>query len=75
MMVEEIQPGWMVYDNQGEEVGRVVSAAGPMVIAKGNNGKDFEVPNGAIANVETGRVELNMSKRDIQNRAPVSSGS
>ena len=64
VMVEEVQPGWQVWDKDGNEVGRVIDANGPSLRIKIGN-KDIAVPNSAVVSVETGRVELNMSKQEL----------
>ncbi len=65
VMVEEIQPGWRVWDKDGKEVGTVIAAAGPSLRIKRDGGGDVDVPNSAVASIETGRVELSMSKQEL----------
>lgn len=65
VMLEEIQPGWQVWDKDGNEVGTVVAASGPTLRVKRDGGGDVDVPNSAVAFIETGRVELSMSKQDL----------
>jgi hypothetical protein len=65
VMVEEIQPGWSVWDKDGNEVGTVVAATGPSLRVKRNGGGEVDVPNSAVASVETGRVELSMTKQEL----------
>lgn len=67
VMVEEIQPGWQVWDKNGEEVGTVIAAAGPMLRIK-VGGREVEVPNSSVVSVETGRVELNMTKQELASK-------
>lgn len=64
VMVEEIQPGWKVFDRNGEEVGTVIAANGPALKVK-SGGREIEVPNSACSYVETGRVELNVTKKEL----------
>jgi hypothetical protein len=64
VMVEEIQPGWTVWDRDGNEVGVVVAASGPSLKVK-VGGKEVDVPNTSVSYIETGRVELNVSKNDL----------
>jgi hypothetical protein len=67
VMPEEIQPGWLVVDSFGEEIGTVLSAGGANIKVKKYGGSgEFEVPNSACATIETGRVELNMTKKEIE---------
>ena len=67
LSVEMIQPGWTVFDANGQEIGRVVDAEGTTIKVKksGLLGGDIEVPREAVAEVETGRVELNRAKADL----------
>jgi hypothetical protein len=64
VMVEEIQPGWQVWDREGNEVGVVVAASGPSLKVK-VGGKEVDVPNSAVSYIETGRVELSMTKKEL----------
>lgn len=66
VMVEEIQPGWVVIDSFGEEIGTVVKAGGSSLVVKRYGGGELEVPSSACASIETGRVELSMSKKDLE---------
>ena len=65
-MAEEIQPGWRVVDSFGEEIGTVVSATGPGFRVKLYGGGEVEVPNDACSLIETGRVELSKSKKELR---------
>ena len=67
MEVEEIQPGWRVVDANGEEVGTVTQAEGSEITVKksGFLGGEVHVPLDAVAEVETGRVEINRAKGDL----------
>lgn len=67
-MVEEIQPGWQVWDKNGEEVGTVIAATGPTLKVKAG-GREVEVPNSSVAYVETGRVELSITKQELASRS------
>jgi hypothetical protein len=66
VMAEEIQPGWQVVDSFGEEIGTVASAAGPGFRVKLYGGGEVDVPNDACSLIETGRVELSKSKKELQ---------
>jgi len=66
VMAEEIQPGWQVVDSFGEEIGKVVSATGPGMRVKLYGDGEVDVPNEDCATIETGRVELSKSKKEIQ---------
>jgi hypothetical protein len=65
--LEMIQPGWSVVDANGEELGTVIDADGPMLRVKkgGLLGGELSVPRDAVVEVETGRVELNRAKGDL----------
>jgi hypothetical protein len=65
VMVEEIQPGWQVWDREGNEVGVVVAASGPSLRVK-IGGREVEVPNSDVSYIETGRVELSKTKREVE---------
>jgi len=67
MEVEGIQPGWRVVDANGEEVGTVTQAEGSEITVKksGFLGGEVHVPLDAVAEVETGRVEINRAKGDL----------
>ena len=64
---EMIQPGWTVVDAEGTDLGTVVDATGPEIRVKkgGLMGGEVSVPREAVAEVETGRVELNRTKREL----------
>lgn len=65
VMVEEIQPGWRVWDKDGNEVGTVIAASGPSLRVKRDGGGEVDVPNTAVAYIETGRVELSVAKQEL----------
>ncbi len=67
MEVDEIQPGWRVVDANGEDVGTVTQAEGAELTVKksGFLGGEVHVPIDAVAEVETGRVEINRAKSDL----------
>ncbi len=67
MEVEEIQPGWRVVDANGEDVGTVTQAEGSEITVKksGFLGGEVHVPLDAVAEVETGRVEISRAKGDL----------
>jgi len=67
MDVEEIQPGWRVVDANGEDVGTVTHAEGSEITVKktGFLGGEVHVPIDAVAEIETGRVEINKAKSDL----------
>ena len=67
MEVEEIQPGWHVVDANGEDIGTVTQAEGSEITVKksGFLGGEVHVPIEAVAEIETGRVEINRAKSDL----------
>lgn len=67
MEVEDIQPGWRVVDANGEEIGTVTQAEGSEITVKksGFLGGEVHVPLDAVAEVETGRVDINRAKGDL----------
>jgi hypothetical protein len=70
-MVEEIQPGWRVADSFGEEIGTVLALNGQNVRVKLYGGGELEVSGSDCADIETGRVELSKTKKDLQAAASV----
>jgi hypothetical protein len=67
MDIETIQPGWNVVDANGEDIGTVIQAEGGEITVKksGLLGGQINVPTDAVAEVETGRVEINRAKGDL----------
>ena len=65
---DEIQPGWKVVDANGEDVGTVIEAEGPELTVKkgGLFGGQVHVPIDAVAEIETGRVEIDRAKSDLE---------
>ena len=65
--IETIQPGWHVVDANGEDLGTVIQAeAGEITVKKsGLLGGQISVPTDAVAEIETGRVEINRAKGDL----------
>ena len=66
VMAEEIQPGWQVVDSFGEEIGTVISATGPGLRVKLYGDGEIDVANELCATIETGRVELSKSKKELK---------
>lgn len=67
MDTEMIQPGWHVVDANGDEIGTVVEVEGAEITVKksGLLGGQVQIPRDAIAEIETGRVEINRTKGDL----------
>jgi hypothetical protein len=65
--IETIQPGWRVVDANGDDIGTVLDAEGADLRVKksGFLGGEIHVPTDAVAEIETGRVELNRAKGDL----------
>jgi hypothetical protein len=65
--IETIQPGWRVVDVNGDDIGTILDAAGHELRIKksGFLGGEIHVPTDAVAEIETGRVELNRAKDDL----------
>jgi hypothetical protein len=63
----EVQPGWKVYTSDGQEIGTVVALSPETMRVKmrGFLAGQQEIPKSMIAETETGRVELNVSKADM----------
>lgn len=66
IQVEEIQPGWTVFANDGEELGKVVAADSSTIRFKtgGLLSREYTIPVSSVADVETGRVELSITKSE-----------
>ena len=64
---QSIQPGWTVCASDGEELGTVVSVDPETIHVKksGLFGGQMDVPRSAVDEVETGRVELSMTKSEL----------
>jgi hypothetical protein len=65
-----IQPGWTVCASDGEELGTVTAVDPETIHVKkgGFMGGEFDIPRSAIDEVETGRVELSMTKSELKSR-------
>ena len=66
--IDEIQPGWTVFGSDGEELGTVIGLdASTLRVKKGGLlGREVSVPRSSVADVETGRVELSMTKKEAE---------
>jgi hypothetical protein len=63
-----IQPGWTVWASDGEELGTVISLDPMVIVVKENGllGGRIDVPRTAVEDVETGRVDLSLTKQEIK---------
>jgi hypothetical protein len=68
IQVDEVQPGWTVFCSDGEELGTVVGVdAATLRVKKGGFlGKDVTIPRSSVTDVETGRVEISMTKQEVE---------
>ena len=68
---EGIQSGWKVWSSDGEELGTVVGTDQTSIRVKkgGLLSKELLIPRTAVEEVETGRVELNMTKSEAEAQA------
>ena len=64
----DVQPGWTVYASDGEELGTVTRVEGNTIHVKkgGLLGGEITVPVSAVSEIETHRVELSMTKKELQ---------
>jgi hypothetical protein len=64
---EPIQPGWVVWTSDGTELGTVIATDQTSFRVKksGLRGGEVTVPRAAIDEVETGRIELKLSKDEL----------
>lgn len=67
LQLEEIQPGWAVIAANGEELGSVVAVENDVIRIKKNGllGGEVYAPRDMVAEVETGRVELSVTKDEL----------
>jgi hypothetical protein len=65
---EIIQTGWSVWTSDGQELGTIIAtdATSLRVKKRGLLGGEVEVPRDAVDEVETGRVELSMTKSEVE---------
>ena len=63
-----IQTGWTVWTADGQELGTIIGtdATSMRVKKKGLLAGETQVPRGAVEEVETGRVELSMTKSEVE---------
>jgi hypothetical protein len=68
MDTDAIQSGWTVVASDGKELGTVIGTEGPLIQVKksGLLGGTLSVPRDAVAEMETGRVELSMTKDELE---------
>ena len=61
---DAIQSGWTVWTSDGAEFGKVIAVDPTALRVKKNGllGGEVTVPRSAIEEVETGRIDLNMTK-------------
>jgi hypothetical protein len=71
MESEGIQSGWTVWTSDGQELGTVIGTNSTTIRVKkgGLISKEIEVPRSAVEEVETGRVELNLTKSEAESQA------
>ena len=68
---EGIQSGWTVWSSDGQQLGTVIGTDQTTIRIKkgGLLSKEMNIPRSAIEEVETGRVELNMTKSEAESQA------
>jgi hypothetical protein len=71
MESEGIQSGWTVWTSDGQELGTVIGTDQTMIRVKkgGLMSKEIQIPRSAVGEVETGRVELNLTKDEAESQA------
>ena len=70
--IELVQPGWTVFTSEGQELGTVIRVESGTIRVKtrGLLGHEVLVPRSSVVEVETGRVELSITKKEAEaNRA------
>jgi endonuclease YncB( thermonuclease family) len=65
---EMIQTGWSVWTADGQELGTIIAtdASSMKVKKKGFRGGEVQVPRDKVDEVETGRVELSLTKTEVE---------
>jgi hypothetical protein len=68
LQVDEIQPGWTVFSSDGQELGPVTSVDATSIHVKkgGFLSRDLAIPRSSVTDVETGRVEISMTKHEAE---------
>lgn len=66
--VELVQPGWTVFTSDGQELGTVIRVESGSIRIKtgGLLSHELSVPASSVQDVETGRVELSMTKKEAE---------
>ncbi|MEP7378180.1 MAG: DUF2171 domain-containing protein [Chloroflexota bacterium] len=67
LLPEEIQPGWRVFDASGEELGTVIGIDPDVIRIQrvGVMGGVWRAPLDSVREIETGRIELGLTKEDL----------
>jgi len=67
LQLDEIQPGWAVFAADGEELGNIVAVEHDVIRIKkgGLMGGEVYAPRDLVAEIETGRVELSVTKNEL----------
>jgi hypothetical protein len=65
---EMIQTGWSVWTSDGQELGTIIATdpTSLRVKKRGLLGGEIQVSRDTVGDVETGRVELTMTKSEIE---------
>jgi len=65
---ESIQPGWSVWASDGEQLGDVIRVEPESIIVKkgGLIPREMAVPRDTVVDVETGRVEIGMTRSELE---------
>jgi hypothetical protein len=65
---DTVQSGWSVWTSDGKEVGRVIGVepATIRIRTAGILGHEVTVPKEAVDEVETGRVDLGLTKAEVE---------
>ncbi len=65
---DSIQLGWSVWDSEGKELGKVIGVEADAIRVKkeGLLGGEMMVPKDAVTDVETGRVEVGLTKHEVE---------
>lgn len=67
----DIQQGWTVWASDGKQLGTVVSVDPQVIVVKedGVLGGRIDVPSSAVDEIETGRIDLSMTKQELKTRS------
>ena len=67
--LEDLKPGWEVYEVDGGQVGRIRDIGEFLVVNRGFLGRDLHLPWSAVRSVAMRRVDLNIDVQEAKRRS------